>query len=447
MNDIDLFWQSSISKWKKNAIAFLLVALSCISLFYIGFGFISARQYGMQNGWTEKIGSLSNAEWSVSDYEPVWQGNAYTLKGISPKDILEGRIEADPEIGKIIPGTANVPWTYILSNLFIPGFLPFHSAIYFSIAWWFILWVIALTCAWKRLFPLCRKDRIFCALLLTLLTSQISLSASLNTMNPNTWVYPLLLIVCMGDSQKYAVPIGICLGLAMIKPQLSALFLFPFLVKKEFKVLISAGLTVLAGLLLFSLATHEPPVQSVLSYMALGTESLSSQSGYVRDLFASSQGIFYAFSDHYVQDGNLLHWIVFVPVCLLLCLLCRQAPAPILFSIPLTISCLWMYNLPLNRNMGLLLIALFLLLHQKERSNAFTLISYLFAALLLLPISSGTFCRLIGSFKPIPISALIYFVCLLWVILCYRRDSTKNPKQRTEKPLVDRNKNEIGSPA
>lgn len=427
MNDINLFYQSNISKRKRKAIAFLLVALSCISFFYIGFGFVTARQYGMQNGWTEKVGSLSNAEWSISDYEPVWQGNAYTLKGISPKDIMEGSIEADPEIGRIIPGTANVPWTYILSNLFIPGFLPFHSAICFSIVWWFVLWGIALSCAWKKLLPLCHDDRLFCTFLLTLLTSQISLSASLNTMNPSTWVYPLLLIVCLGDSKKYAIPIGVCLGLAMIKPQLSALFFFPFLVKKEYKVVISAGLTVLTGLLLFCLATHESPIQSVFSYMALSTESLSAQSGYIKDLFAASQGIFYAFSNHYVENGTLLHWIVFIPICLLLCLLCRKAPAPILFSIPLTVSCLWMYNLPLNRNMGLLLIALFLLLHQKERSTGFTLLSYLFAILLILPISSGSFCRLIGSFKPVPVSAIISFACLLWIILCYRRDSLKTP--------------------
>lgn len=428
MNDINLFWQNNVFYWKKKTVVILVAALSCISLFYIGFGFASARQYGMQNGWTEKVGSLSNAGWSISDYEPVWQGNAYTLKGISPKDILEGSAETDPEIGRIIPGTANVPWTYILSNLFIPGYLPFHTAVHVSIAWWFILWGIALSCAWKKFFPFCRNDRLFGILLLTLLTSQISLSTSLNTMNPSTWVYPLLLIACLGDSKKYAVPIGICLGLAMIKPQLSALFFFPFLVKKEFKVLISAASTVLAGLFLFCLATHEPPLQSVFSYMALSTESLSSQSGYVKDLFASSQGIFYAFSDHYAEDGTLLHWIVFIPVCLWLCLLCRQAPAPILFSIPLTVSCLWMYNLPLNRNMGLLLIALFLLLHQKERGIGFTILSYLFAVLLILPISSGTFCRLIGSFKPIPVSAIISFACLLWIIVCYRKDLTETRK-------------------
>lgn len=401
----------------------MAIGMALVSCFYIMGGVISAKDYGMQSGWGYRLESLNDSGRSISDYEPVWQGNAYVLKGKNPFDVMNQEVDFDPQIGPIIKGTTNVPWTYGLGNVLIPGFLPYKGAMVVSFLWWLLFYAIAVFLLCKKMDDKGIKDSLFKCLLVLALFCQCSLGAGLESMNPAFLVVPLLFVVSLLDDKRYPWLVGCCLALAMIKPQAGALFFIPFIVKGNFKAVLTGGGLVLLSLLAVSLSVGANPVSLVQQAFSDGFSNFAAAKGETWQLVAASQGIFSALFSHSDFDSaTLLHWIVFIPYTFLLCWRFRKSPFYILFSIPFVVSMLWMYNLPVNRHLGLLLIALMLMLYtQPVPNNRQTFLAYALMALMLLPLMSGAVARALNNFIVWPITALLVFVALHIVLYWYAK--------------------------
>ncbi len=405
----------------------LAAGMLLVSVFYVVVGFRGAKEYGLQSGWGYRLKSLSEVERSVSDYEPVWQGNAYVLKGINPFEVMNGRADYDSEIGPIVKGTANVPWTYGLSNLWIPGFLSFETAGMVSLIWWVLLWAIAASLLWRKMKELGIDDPLFASLLVLTMFCQCSIGAELETLNPAFLVIPTLFIVCLSDDKKHPYWVGICLALAMIKPQLTALFFIPFIVKGNYKTVLTGGVLVFLSLMAVSLRLGENPIALTMNSFSEGFDASVATTGEMGMVQAASQGIFSAFFPNVIplSSATLWHWVIFIPYTFLLCWRFRKAPFYLLFSIPFVISMLWMYSLPLNRSTALLWMSVMIFLYtwgqQEKIGNRKTLVAYILMGLLGFPLMSGVMARMLGTFMIWPIAALLIFVVLhivLWWYLC-----------------------------
>ena len=434
----------------------LAVGMLLVSIAYLVWGFNGAKEYGLQSGWGYRLQNIRDMNHSLSDGEPVWQGNAYVLKGINPFDVMNGRADYDSEIGPIVPGTTNVPWTYILSNLWLPGFLPFDTSAIISLVWWVLLWSMATVMLWRKMKQLGVNDPLFLILLVLTMFCQCSIAIGLETLNPAMLAIPTLFIACLLDDKKYPYLVGLCLALAMIKPQLGALFFIPFIVKGNYKAVLTGVGVVCLALLMVSMQLGENPITLTIGSFSDGFNALTStslsgapeqiptSSGIGRVYAAGaeyvpvSQGIFMALFPNVfpLDSATLLHWLVFIPYTFLLCWWFRKAPFYILFSIPFVISMLWMYNLPVNRSAATLWMALMIFLYtwakQKRINNGKTLVAYASMVFMGVPFMTVFMAKMLGTFMIWPITALALFV-ILHIVLWWYWNSEKEKQHANTK--------------
>lgn len=430
------FFTPNLHRRKARCCMWIMAAgMTLVSCLYIVYGIIGAKNYGMQSGWGYRLESLSDVGHSVSDYEPVWQGNAYVLRGKNPFLLMKGMSDFDPEIGPIVKGTTNVPWTYGLSNILIPGFLPYRIAIVISLLWWVVLWGLAGLLLWYRMKDLGIHDSLFSGMLVLTMFCQCSIGVSLETMNPSLLVVPILMILSFLNDKRYPYLVGCCLALAMIKPQLGTLFFIPFIVKGNFKAVLTGGGLVLLSLLAVSIRVGENPIILVEDAFADGFQIFASFSGEMREVVLASQGIVNAlFQGLPMESSTLWHWVFFIPYTFLLCWRFRKSPFYILFSIPFVISMLWMYNLPLGRNTGLLWMALMIMLYrQKTPNNLHAIVAYVAMFIVGFPLMSGMMARSMGTFKIWPMTAVFIFFVLHIVLYWYsRREKGEEPALKSK---------------
>ncbi len=194
----------AINKNKKILISLICAAVFSVISIYVLCAFASIREI-----W-------------FYDFKGQWAISAYFFKGVDPFVLTGTEQIPDVSIGAVPKYFGTVPWALLLGNLIYGGFLPYVYA-RFLIS--------------KQLDTENKAVRI-----LTFLLSFLSINSFVSVLYGNAGVICCaLLIIAIIKIDKNPIILGVCLAVAMIKPQVALLFCFEFLLLKKIKPLIIAA--------------------------------------------------------------------------------------------------------------------------------------------------------------------------------------------------------------
>lgn len=231
-------------RW-KNPVRILTALLLILSLCYIGWGLST---YSRTDGYYR------------------WQESACVLAGVDPVAAALGQADIDPEIGALNPQTiGNVPWTYLLSNLFYPGFLPYKTAMYVSKVVFLLLLALTLhrlIAYLKRRFACTKTERWLCV---GLLFCSYMWFATLRLGNLAAFTALSAILLMTFDHERHPVLAGVLYALLAMKPQNAGPFLLYFLLKKRFKAIGVAAGIIIACTAAASILTGTPVLELILT--------------------------------------------------------------------------------------------------------------------------------------------------------------------------------------
>jgi hypothetical protein len=359
-------------KKRRTIMKVAIVLALFLALCWWGSGFYLFPTNGMLNGWGEGVKLNPH---NGSDAEQLWQINAYFARGIDPLKIYDKTIPHTDDIGAIgVISKTSMPWTPIISQVLIPGFLPWNIAV-----WWFMIFfiglvVIAMFFIWKLVMKN-TGDSMVALLTVSLCLAQYGFAPELKWLNPGGHVFALLIICALIDNRKYPLIAGVCLGLAMIKPQAAVLFFIPFLVRGNLKTLVTAGLIVVVPWLINAWIFSTNPIRQLLDYYETGSQIIYNDNIFNLGLLNPLKYVGVS-----AQTVNQISMLVGLCITSILCYRFKKAPSYILFSICAVISLLWSYvNVVTFLILSLLIVSIILTLVSREKQKyiIFLLFSFL----------------------------------------------------------------------
>ena len=185
-----------------------------------------------------------------------WQECAYVLHGLNPFDVMHSRVPSIDSIGWLdasLGGT--VPWAYVLGNVINPGFLPYSAMCVYILALDFIAPLVTALCMGRFLLRHRYVQDKYMAVLASLLVFAPSMWANAVLFGNQSGIVcccVILSLCVLEDSETLA---GLLLAVAMCKPQVAFVFLFPLLCKKHWKAITVTSGTVLGSWLLAAILT------------------------------------------------------------------------------------------------------------------------------------------------------------------------------------------------
>ena len=292
-----------------------------------------------------------------SDLKHRWSQQLYVTKGVNPFFTREGSLSSeegtqliDPEIGPSV-GVSYPPWSYVINEVLIPP-LPWTAVTFYFAAWLLIVLVVQGIWVWHQGIPYGRRAAwMLCWASLALYSNfmAIGLGQLSNIMIAAiiAWMY--------FSSQERPVLAGIFLFIALVKPQLTLFLLFVPLVRRDWKCLLTTGLLGLVSTGAISLWFAEPPHELLLQVLNSADEFEIGLLGI--------PGLLMRFG--LVSDPNLLSPIGLVSfgfLALVLSFRHRDAPLPVIVTIPIVFGQMWTYSRRYDQNLLVfLLVALCLL--------------------------------------------------------------------------------------
>jgi len=389
----------------KKYLIFLTVALSVLAVGYLVIGWYLSELF--QDGYTR------------------WKESAYLLRGVDPLDIVMRRHDFISEIGKIPKTAATMPWTYVLNNLFSPGFLPWAIAKPITIFIYFFVQLLACIAIYKYLLKKISADKkyIIWFAIAAFLASYAILSG-LKWGNNALVVSALLVIAICMDKDKHPFLVGLCLGFSMIKPQMAFLFFIPFLIDKRFKIIFTGAAVVLTGWIIASILANTNPLVMLLQNYQQGT-GLPETSRYVYN------GLF----DFLILKGLSVSYVLlpqmflFTALSLFLSYKYRNANQLALFSIPAVFSSMWMYSHAFDLQIVnvVVLTIIFLLYLKKDISMKMFFTGCLLMCSVLLPIPQQWY----ESSSLIPLfQRCIFLIALAYVLINAKQEQNKTVLQK-----------------
>jgi hypothetical protein len=266
-----------------------------------------------------------------------WKESAYLFRGINPYDITNGLIEPIPSIGSLRRNEATVPWAFLLSNIFLPGFLSYENALI-----WYILFVIFFLIFFVRnlyFFLLTKLGKIEYAIL-GILIVMTSFGWVRSFVVPNySFVSNLLLIqLIILDKKKHSFYAILLLTLSMVKPQIASLFFISLFLKKHFKITIVSFILVILSWLIVSSIINVDMITLLLSIFEIGA-----------DYSETAPWVYYGFFHFLLPFTNSYFVIIFSAIfgvisVLVYSILNNSKNDIIYFATPSVFSLIWMYN-------------------------------------------------------------------------------------------------------
>jgi hypothetical protein len=287
----------------------------------------------------QKLNEINIERHLLFDFETRWQECAYTVHGTNPIDVLNGKAAVDPAIGPLpkIAGTA--PWSYLLGNVFVAGFLPYA----FALRWMIFIYVI-LTVATGMAVNSYLKVRDYpltyrIAAVAGIYCNYFWLIALVNgNYSSHLCCLAIIMILIIDRHPKTA---GLLHGLLMIKPQIAAIFYVAFFVKKKYSVIFTSALTVGIFWVAAGWLTHASPLQMLSETRNQGLHVY--------------QGTYYGFFTFLqplgLADRSLCMQLSMALGCLFVFYYCRKltktletADNFLYYSIPAVASTFWCYK-------------------------------------------------------------------------------------------------------
>ena len=310
---------------RKKLCYLLSLPLIACALFYLAFGIFRFVRNPYSDGFMR------------------WTENYLTLHHINPMDVVLSRpvdlssLEYQVDMHHSI---TTVPWSYTLSNLIYPGFLPKEAALYWCLILFLVCSLILV------LTGLIKSEK--GALLPPLLTIAVWASHSgwgSNISYANTGMFTCLCLIAVfrqlqRDKTLYTdILIGIGMAIAMLKPQIALLFFIPLLYGKRFRSIILSACIVIASWLGTACLTSASPIGILLDQFHVGA-SLNETSLY------TYYGLLTPLSSHGVSTTAilLLQACIFVPLAFYLGWKFRHAPLDQQFALIAFLTALWCYH-------------------------------------------------------------------------------------------------------
>ena len=200
-----------------------------------------------------------------------WQECAYVLHGLNPFDVMHSRVPSIESIGWLdasLGGT--VPWAYVLGNVINPGFLPYSAMCVYILALDFIAPLVTALCMGRFLLRQRYVQDKYMAVLASLLVFAPSMWANAVLFGNQSGIVCCCVILSMCVLEDSETLAGLLLAVAMCKPQVAFVFLFPLLCKKRWKAITVTSGTVLGSWLLAAILTESSPISMLTDIMDQG---------------------------------------------------------------------------------------------------------------------------------------------------------------------------------
>lgn len=272
-----------------------------------------------------------------------WQECACILHGVYPMDITLGRIPPIEEFGVFDHTITNTPWSYLLTNILYPGFLPWIAARIWSICLFTACAVLCALLLYKNLFQSSRNKLLSIFLCIQLFV-HFGWGSSLNKLNNGMFcvlaiITVLILMEYYPHTTKNEVLIAFLMVIAMLKPQVALLFYIPLLIRKYYKSIFLSGGILLASWLGLSAITHLPPLTILLEQFQVGVDSKY-----------TAAYVYCGILDFLTRFGiraslvMLIEAAIFIPIVFILCYRFRHASSWVIFSVPALFMLFWCYH-------------------------------------------------------------------------------------------------------
>ncbi len=200
------------------------------------------------------------AQYPLFDFHGQWALCVYTLRGVDPYSIIGIKTPLIEEIGIIPAGWSTTPWGLVLGNFFYPGFLEWLDAVkYFILLNIFLLLATALVL--KKFFPLA-------AMILPAFFASFFISMYFG--NAGAVICCLLILSCI-FADELPILSGLLIGVAMVKPQVALPICFALLLRKNFKVLLTAAIMNFLAWGAAALMTNQSPITLLTEFFSVKT--------------------------------------------------------------------------------------------------------------------------------------------------------------------------------
>lgn len=272
-----------------------------------------------------------------------WSECAYILHGIYPMDIVLGRIPAIAEFGFLDSSITTIPWSYLLSNIFFPGFLSYSAAKAWCLCL-FTIWTVCCVLFLYKCFIRSCPNKLLVILLCIQFFVHFGWGSSLNKLNNGMFsvlaiVSILILMEYYPHVTKNEILIAFLMVIAMLKPQVALLFYIPLFLQKYYKSIVISGGILLASWLGVSAIIHVSPFTILLEQFQVGS-----------NLKHISVYVYYGILDFLTKFGVSTTYIMLmeaafsIPIVFILCYRFRKASTWVIFSIPAVFMLFWCYH-------------------------------------------------------------------------------------------------------
>lgn len=272
---------------------------------------------------------------SLCDFHARWQENAYLLHGIDPFRLSEANVINS--IGYIQDNMITVPWAWLLGIFINPGFLPYEIAKIWGFVVLIILFVICMYVVYQYADRKLNLDKTGRWTMVMLLGSSLYWWFSIFNGN-NGMIAALIIIIAICICDKHPVATGILMTLAMIKPQLAAVFYLVLLVQKRFLPIIVSAITGIVSVLTVSLMLKISP------FVLVGETAAAS--GVLNDTYIGifDQLRYYGLSLNTALYMDIAAGCVFFGICVYMLCKYKIDETLIWFTVPTVMQSFWFYK-------------------------------------------------------------------------------------------------------
>jgi len=195
-----------------------------------------------------------------------WRIVAYTLKGYNPYTLI-GADTIEPAIGAIPGGFTTVPWALVFGTLFYAGYAPLWFAEIYILFLHAGTAVVLLYLLGKEY----KEKRLLITMALALFTS-FSFLYSVHYGNYGA-VISMILACAIILTDRNTVIAGLLMGVALLKPQISAPFCLIWALQGKWKHLAIAAAFTASGWAASSIVTSTNPITLLAAMFETGTAS------------------------------------------------------------------------------------------------------------------------------------------------------------------------------
>lgn len=158
-----------------------------------------------------------------------WKASAYIIRGIDPFNAVHEPVIL--EIGQMTENFISVPWSYLMSTIMAPGFIPYNFAQIYGMCFFVALVVFDVICL-NKIFTKVFNNHLplFIGIFILVMPKLTAVWIQGNNaiMVSSFLIYMLYFV--MGDKEYVA---GVFLAFAMVKPQVALLFCVVLLFQKS----------------------------------------------------------------------------------------------------------------------------------------------------------------------------------------------------------------------